>query len=167
MTDVSGASLEVAPPHSPTLEQVSTPIQLSGTPRTLLAAAVWTLLLLGLFVMHGASSHGTAAHTAAPDATVLEVAASHDGHAGHDAVAQSDDPAAGSEDNGGSQGHSAAELCLAILCALLSALAAFGFLTRPRRLLFTAPRSAVSAPFPSWLRPPDPPCLIRLSILRC
>lgn len=133
----------------------------------LLAAAVWTLLLVGVFVMHGAGSHGTTAHASAPAAGVLGLTASHGGHAGHDGLADGGDPVQDSEDDGGSPGHSAAELCLAILCALLSALAAFGALTRPRRPLFKVRRSAVSAPFPSWLRPPDPPCLIRLSILRC
>ena len=132
----------------------------------LLAAAAWTLLLVGLFVMHGAGSHGATAHASAPAANVLGLTASHDGHSGHDGLADSDDPVGDSEDNGGSPGHSAAELCLAILCALLPALAAFGALTRPRRPLLTAPRRPVSAPFPSWLRPPDPPCLICLSILR-
>jgi hypothetical protein len=136
----------------------------------LLAAAVWTLLLLGLFAMHGAGSHSSAAHASAPTADVLGSTASHAGHAGHDghdSLVESGDPVGDSEDEGGSPGHRAAELCLAILCALLSALAAFGALTRPRRPLFKVRRSPVSAPFPSWLRPPDPPCLIRLSILRC
>lgn len=132
----------------------------------LLAAAVWTLLLLGLFAMHGAS-HSSADHTSAPAADVLGSIVSYDGHAGHVGLVESGDPGGGSEDDGGSPGHSAAELCLAILCALLSALAAFGALTHPRRPLFKVRRSPGSAPFPSWLRPPDPPCLIRLSILRC
>lgn len=146
---------------------MSSPIPLSGTPRMLLAAAVWTLLLLGLFVMHGAGSHGTTTHASAPAADVLGLTASHNGHAGHNPLVDSGDPVGESEDDGGSPGHSAAELCLAILCAVLSALAAFGALTRPRRPRFKVGRSAVSEPFPSWLRPPDPPCLIRLSILRC
>jgi len=133
----------------------------------LLAAAVWTLLLLGLFVMHGAGSHGTTAHASTPAAEGLGWTVSHDGHTSHDGLLESGDPVGGSEDDGGSPGHGAAELCLAILCALLSAVAVFGALTRPRRPLFKVRRSAVSAPFPSWQRPPDPPCLIRLSILRC
>lgn len=133
----------------------------------LLAAALWTLLLLGLFVMHGAGSHASTAHASAPAMQALGSTASHDGHADHETGAESGDPITDSGDEGGEPGHGAAELCLAILCALLSALAAFGASTRPRRPLFTVRRSAVGAPFPSWLRPPDPPCLIRLSILRC
>ena len=131
----------------------------------LLAASVCTLLLLGLFVMHGASFHGTTTHASAPAADLLGLTASHDGHAGHNPLVDSGEPVGDSEDDGGSPDRSAAELCLAILC--LSALAAFGVLTRPRRPLFKVGRSAVSEPFPSWLRPSDPPCLIRLSILRC
>lgn len=146
---------------------MSSPIPLSGTPRMLLAAAVWTLLLLGLFVMHGAGSHGTTAHASAPAADVLGLTESHDGHAGPNPLVDSGGPVGDLEDDGGSPGHSAGELCLAILCAVLSALAAFGALTCPRRPLFKVVRNAVSEPFPSWLRPPDPPCLIRLSILRC
>jgi hypothetical protein len=133
----------------------------------LLAAAVWTLLLLGLFVMHGASSHGSIAHDSATAPNVLGVTASHDAHAGHDGLVESGGPGGDQEDGSGSRGHSVAELCLAILATLLSAFAAFGALTHPRRPLFKIRRRAVSAPFPSWLRPPDPPCLIRLSILRC
>lgn len=133
----------------------------------LLAAAVWTLLLLGLVVMHGASSHGTTAHATASATTVLGMTASHDRHTSHSGVAESDDRSAASDDDGGSPGHGAAELCLAILGALLSALAVFGAVNRPRRPLFKVRRSAVRAPFPTWLRPPNPPCLIRLSILRC
>lgn len=133
----------------------------------LLAAAVWTFLLLGLFVMHGTGSHATTAHASAPAADVLGLTVSHDGHASQVGLADSGDPVQDSEDDGGSPGHSPAELCLAILCALLSALAAFGALTRPRRPLFEVRRSAVRTPIPSWLRPPDPACLIRLSILRC
>lgn len=133
----------------------------------LLAAAAWTLLLVGLFAMHGAGSHGATAHASAPAADVLGLTTSDNGHPGHDGLADNDDPVGDPEDDGGSSGYSAAELCLAILCALLPALAAFGALTSPRRPLLTARRRPVSALFPSWLRPPDPPCLIRLSILRC
>lgn len=135
----------------------------------LLAAIVWTLLLLGLFAMHGASSHGATAHASAPSSSVLGVPVSHDGHAGHVDIADNGDPVQDSETGGGSgsPGHSSAELCLAILCALLTALAAFGALTYPKRPRFGVRRSGYRTPLPSWLQPPDPPCLIRLSILRC
>lgn len=133
----------------------------------LLAAAVWTLLILGLFVMHGASSHGTTAHASAPPAKVFGDSLSHDAHASHGDLTDSGASVQDSDDNGGSPGHSAAELCLAIVCALLSALAVFGTLTHPKHVLFKVRRRGVRTPFPSWLRPPDPPCLIRLSILRC
>lgn len=140
-----------------------TSIPLRGKPRMLLAAAAWTLLILSLFVMHGAGSHGTTTHASAPVADGLGIVADDVGHHG---VAPSGDPAQDSEDDHESPGHSAAELCLAILCALLSALAAFVALSRSRRHLFRL-RRAVTPLVPPWLRPCDPPCLIRLSIQRC
>ena len=132
------------------------------------AAVVWTLLLIGLFVMHGASSHGTAPHASSPAATGaadmwLGLAAGHSGHAGHEGVAVNGDSVQHSEsDEGESPWHSGAELCL----ALLSALAVLLALTRPERQLFEV-RRAVTPLDPPWLRPSGPPCLIRLSILRC
>ena len=143
-----------------------TPIPLSGTPRLLLAAAVWALLLVGLVVMHGAGSHGTTAHASAPTGDVLELTVDPDGPPDHESTAHSGDPAQHSEDGGESPGHSTAELCLAILCALLSALAAFVALTRPSRPLFIR-RRVLTALVSPWLRPPAPPSLTHLSILRC
>jgi len=133
----------------------------------LLAAAVWTLLLIGVFVMHGAGSHGTNAHTSAPVGDVLTLTADHGGQAGHEGAAHdAASPQDSGDDERESPGHRGAELCLAILCALLATLAALVVLTRARRPLFIR-RRAATAHVPPWLRPPDPPCLIRLSILRC
>ncbi|WP_414689904.1 DUF6153 family protein [Nocardioides sp.] len=117
---------------------------------------MWTFLIVGLMAMHGVGSHGTTAHASAP----ADVLASPTGHAEQPGI---DDSGGGGEE----PGHSAAEICLAILCALISALAAFVALTRPRHPVFTALRATSLPQTPPWLRPPDPPCLIHLSILRC
>jgi hypothetical protein len=132
----------------------------------LLAAVLWTLLLVGLFVMHGAGSHGASSHASAPVADVIALTAGDGGPVDHHGDAQSGEPAQDSEDERESPGHSAAELCLAILCALLSGLAALVALTRPSRPQFTVRRFG-AALNPPWRRPPDPPRSIRLSILRC
>lgn len=137
----------------------------------LLAAGVWTLLLVGLFVMHGAGSHGMTAHASAPTGDVLEMTVGHGGPGhgggpGHEGTGHSGDPAQASEDDRESPGHTTAELCLAILGALISAFAAFVALTRPSRPLFLRRRPPTALVLPR-LRPPDPPSLIHLSILRC
>lgn len=79
----------------------------------LLAAAVWTLLLIGVFVVHGASPHGATAHPSAPAADVLGSTVSQGGHAGHEGFVESGDPAYDSKDDGGSpdtpSGQDAAE----------------------------------------------------------
>ena len=145
---------------------MSTPIPLSGTPRLLLAAASWTLLLVGLFVMHGAGSHDASAHASAPAIDVPSLSAGEGRHPDRADDAHGSAPVQNAEDEHEPPGHSAAELCLAILCALLSGLAALVALSRPSRPRFTARRIG-TAMVPPWLRPPDPPRSIRLAIQRC
>lgn len=137
----------------------------SNRSRLLLVGAVWALLFLGVFVLHGVSSHGATAH-APPSTGELLGTAQSDGHSGEDKPAPGPEQAQHAMD-GEPGGHSAAELCLAILIGFLSVLAALRVGTRPRRPQFKVPRRAARAMAPSWLRSPNPPCLIRLSIQRC
>ena len=132
----------------------------------LLAAALWTLLLVGLFVMHGAGSHDASAHASAPAIDVPSLSAGYGGHPDRADDGHGSAPVQNAEDEHEPSGHSAADLCLAILCALLSGLAALVALTRPVRPQFTVRRIG-TAMVPPWVRPPDPPRSTRLSIQRC
>lgn len=147
--------------------RVPTAAPSSSRSRLLMLGAVWALLFVGVFVLHGVSSHGATAH-APPSAVELLGVAQSDGYTGEDKAGLGHGPAHhDAADDGEPGGRSAAELCLAILIGFLSLVAALMVATGSRRPLFQVPRHAARALVPSWLRSPDPPCLIQLSIQRC
>ena len=121
--------------------------------------------VFAIFAMHGLASHELAHGGSA--ATALPVVGVDDGQADGDhvhATTAPDDKGAGerSPDQGHDLGSGA---CLALLCLLGGLLALVlrrGLHARP----CLVPRSITGGLFPRG-RPADPPCLHRLSILRC
>lgn len=121
-------------------------------------------VLLGVIAMHGLAGHGVA-HSSGVHSTLPGVADAPAGSQGHehgtsheggpDAPAPPDDQHAVS-----------GEACLAILCLLIALLLLAvrqGRLARTMAVLGRWPRPHVVLRG----RPADPPCLHRLSILRC
>ena len=133
--------------------------------RALLLVTLFAVIF-ALFAMHSLSSHERthSDHAAALPLVANDPGLKHD-HTGsmqQPGPTQPDGPQGPSPDHDGGAG----ELCLALLC-LMTALVALVMRRGPSgRILYVAPR---------WLGPrllalgrsPDPPCLHRLSILRC
>ncbi|WP_138895456.1 DUF6153 family protein [Streptomyces chryseus] len=132
----------------------------------LLLATVFAVVL-AVFAMHALTSHLLQAHSGHAAASPLVVAGDKTQHdhsdvAPGDATTTSDSPDGESPcDHGG-----AGEICLALLCIVV---ALYSFARRrggSDRVLYVLRRWA--APAHGWIsRTGDPPCLHRLSILRC
>lgn len=139
------------------------------------SALVAVAVLGGVLAMHGLMPH-SAAHADGGLSAIANVASSSgaDSHADHQHdVTHSPAPVAdhGSSSSGGhtpdeeEHGHGA-ELCLAFLTMLLAALLALSvWSARPTRAMVIYRR--VRLRILDLSRPAEPPCLTRLSILRC
>jgi hypothetical protein len=137
--------------------------------RRALAAAVWVLLIGGLFAMHGLGTHGAGAH----GGVALNMTGTS-GHAAHhsvlpgtaDRTADAEPVTGASEPN--DEGHGSMGLlmlCLVILAATLA-----GFAQVLLRHLRRSPLCTLPWGFPAiWVigRDRDPPDLRRLSVMRC
>jgi hypothetical protein len=139
------------------------------------SALVAVAVLVGVLAMHGLMPH-SAAHADGGLSAVVDVASASGDHSHadhqHDA-AHSPAPMAdhGSSSSGGhtpgegEHGH-VAELCLAFLTMLLALLLAVAvWSARPTRAMVIYRR--VRLRIIDLSRPAEPPCLTRLSILRC
>ncbi|WP_067430939.1 DUF6153 family protein [Nocardioides jensenii] len=133
--------------------------------RSALVLATLFAVVFGVFAMHSLTSHerGHAGHAALPLAAEAADREHHTEPAGSKAPESADSESPADDDNSG-----VAELCMALLC-LMAALIALA-LSRgiSRRILYVVV-------IPRWIgsriavlsRSADPPCLHRLSILRC
>lgn len=142
--------------------------------RHLLGVVVWTLLATGLFAMHGLGNHGTGSHldTAQPVSADLSAQLGMHGsfHSASD-VQESAPTSSGTPGLGMSQ-HSSPDpmgelvsMCLAILLGVLAGFAAALLGHLERRPLARAARTVQSTVIVG--RDRDPPCLVRLSVMRC
>ncbi|MFE6645339.1 DUF6153 family protein [Nocardioides sp. NPDC057772] len=133
-------------------------------PRSALLLATLFGVVFAIFAMHGLTSHERAHSEHAPTMLGMDTAAHDHARADHgfDTKAPKPDRPTPSPDHGGG----AADLCLALLC-LLAALIALALRRGiPRGVLCVVPRWAESPAFTPD-RATAPPCLHRLSILRC
>lgn len=141
---------------------------LAPVPRSGLSLLLGAFALLGLFAMHGLSSHGAEQHDRNPAASTL--APDHPDHA-HPHAEASASPAADRAHTGCSEGHCGGMdglvlvLCLAVLAAGL-AVALFVVLLRPAVVAAVRPLAA-AVTLPRVARDRDPPCLFDLSVQRC
>jgi hypothetical protein len=139
------------------------------------SALVAVAVFVGILAMHGLIPH-SAAHSDGGLSAIAKVASASgvDNRAGHQHEA-SDSPVPladhGSSSSGGhtpgEEGHGhAAELCLAFLTMLLALLLAVAvWSARPTRPMVIYRR--IRLRLLDLGRPAEPPCLTRLSILRC
>lgn len=134
---------------------------------TLLLATLFAVIL-GVFAMHALTSHerAHAGHSAIPlAADVADV--EHDGTHAETQLPQTDgsatdDPGSPSHDDG----SGIAELCMALLCLMAALIALALSRGQSRRILYVVPRW-IGPRIAALARSADPPCLHRLSILRC
>jgi hypothetical protein len=131
--------------------------------RSALVLATLFAVIFGVFAMHSLTSHerGHAGHAALPLAAEAADRGHHTEPAGTKAPQSADSESPADDDNG-----SVTELCMALLC-LMAALIALA-LSRgiSRGILYIAPRW-IGPRIAVLSRSADPPCLHRLSILRC
>ena len=146
----------------------------SQIPRRLLGAAVWGLLLGGIFAMHGLGTHGTGAHAEMEQPAMSNASAHMDiSGAGHPAHVVPESESTSSEDLSWVVGEPAGSgsmtglmaMCLAILGGVLAGFVALFMRYRCRRPLMRAVRQVHALVIAS--RDRDPPCLVRLSVMRC
>lgn len=133
-------------------------------PRGALLLATLFGVIFAVFTMHGLTSHEQAHSEHAATVLAMDTAAHEYPGEGHGFDTEEPEPGspAPSPDHGGGAG----DLCLALLC-LLAALIALALRRGiPGRVLCVLLRWAESRTFSSG-RTTDPPCLHRLSILRC
>ncbi|MFC5730932.1 MULTISPECIES: hypothetical protein [Nocardioides] len=128
-------------------------------------------MLAGLLAMHGLGPHSED-HTAGHLPRLVALVAAEDNHAAHDqeaAEAETASPVLGQGASNDSvpsdEGGPGLGECLALL-GLLFALAISAVIGERRRSSLFVPRR-VREPLVLLGRPPDAPCLHRLSILRC
>lgn len=135
----------------------------------LAGASLWTTLLivlLAVFAMHGLASHATTHGDSAPQALPSAVPAGEPQHAPHRHAIEEDVPTTDSAQHLPSSGHgTAGGACLAVLYLLAVMIALAIRRGTPIRPHYVARRRR-SRP-PTRGRSLDPPCLHRLSILRC
>lgn len=113
--------------------------------------------------MHGLGPHD-GDHSAGHVPTVLALVTETDGHVGHERhgrTAADPDPGEQHDDEGGS----GLGECLALLGMLVALAIGAVLAARPHRPILILRR--VRTRLGLGGRPPDPPCLHRLSILRC
>lgn len=129
-----------------------------------LLATLFTLIL-AVFAMHAMANHHHA-HATAEAALPLGVAdagAAHvGGHSSHGQPAPDGVPAPHEEPD---QDGSLAGACFALLCLMAASVLVALLRGRPQRPLFVLQRMRTRLPVLG--RPLEPPCLYRLSILRC
>lgn len=142
------------------------------TSRRLLGLAVWVLLAGGLLAMHGLGTHGTRAHAAVGQPAIGQALTHVDGQKSAADHAQADPEAtSGTERSaiGTPIGHGSMTglfaACLAILCGILAAVAAVFLRQLSRRPLACSAREVRALVIAG--RDRDPPCLVRLSVMRC
>lgn len=127
-------------------------------------------MLAGLFAMYGLGPHGED-HSAGHLPGGLALVAADDGHALHDREATETDTAPAPDQRASNDsvpkedGGPGLSECLALLGLLFALVISAVLAARRRRPLFN--RRRVREPLVPLGRPPDPPCLHRLSILRC
>jgi hypothetical protein len=132
--------------------------------RRLVIAAIWATAFLGLFAMHGLADHGAGGHDAM--SSTMDRGVGHalvdltgataqvsPRHVGDELTAPGVPPGVGS----------ASGLCLAIIGGLASLLLAL--LARRRRVVTLPVPGSVAALGAGRER--DPPCRVRLSVMRC
>ncbi len=134
--------------------------------RRVLGAVVWGALLLGIIAMHGLETHGTGSHEAMGHSAVTATGAGTSDTVTHEESSQTGQVEIASA----SPSHSGLEsglvaTCLAILGGLFLAIAIMLLGLLGRRPLGTAPREIRALPLVG--RDRDPPCLVRLSVMRC
>ncbi len=137
--------------------------------RSLHSPVLLVAVLAGLFALYGLKLHHED-HTAGHLPSIVALVAADDAHAqGHDGTetGQTTGPphttssdSAPNDDGGPGLGE-----CLALLGLLAWTAFCAGLAARPTRPL--ANLRTVPAQHPLLRRPPDPPCLHRLSTLRC
>jgi hypothetical protein len=139
--------------------------QIATRLRRMLAVAVWVLVIGGLFAMHGLGGHGAGTHDGMTMSAVSS--ADHAGHAWMAHQADMDEPAAPAVDSGADDGGGMGLiiLCVAILAAALAVFALVLLRHLGRRPLCTLPRGFLDLVVVG--RDPDPPDLLRLSVMRC
>lgn len=121
-------------------------------------------VIFAVFVLHGLTSHEQAHSEHAATVLAMDTAAHNHAGAGHgfdSETPEPESPAPSPDHDGGSGG-----LCLALLCLLATLIVLALRRGIPRRVLCVVLRWAESRTFSS-ARAADPPCLHRLSILRC
>lgn len=133
-------------------------------PRGALLLATLFGVVFAVFALHGLTSHEQAHSEHAATVLVMDTAAHDHAGTGHGFESEApgpDSPAPSPDHDGG-----AGDLCLALLC-LLAALIALALRRGvPRRVLRVVLLRAEPQTFSSG-RTADPPCLHRLSVLRC
>lgn len=142
--------------------------------RRLLGVALWMLLATGLFAMHGLGTHGAGSHpeTAQPLNASVSVHLTgqpslHSASDGQESASTSPGVQRSATSDPASPGSMSEliSMCLAIVAGVLAGLAAVLLRHLERRPLARVARSAKS--FVIVGRDPDPPCLVRLSVMRC
>lgn len=127
------------------------------------AAAFWVAALIGLFGMHGLGDHGAGGHdmssamTRLAGPTAVEVVHAHVGGA------SSSLPTSVMGSSGTPASDEMAVLCLAILSGVVAVL--FRLCRRGGRVVVQ--RHGRTSPALSGRRERDPPCQMRLSVMRC
>jgi hypothetical protein len=130
--------------------------------RRVLLAAAWVLALSGLLAMHALGTHGSA-H--GPGAPMTHEAAASAISSGDMTLGSTSDPARPTLSTPMTQvGGGLPGLCLAVLGGLALALILWLLGRRPRRSWTRARPSPLLRPVG---RERDPPCLLRLSVMRC
>lgn len=142
--------------------------------RRLLGIAVWMVLATGLFAMHGLGTHWTGSHpeTAQPvkaNASIHLTAQRtlHSATEGPESVSTSPGVhgSATSELSSSGSMNELISMCLAIVAGALAGFTATLLCHLKRRPLERTARSVQS--FVIVGRDRDPPCLVRLSVMRC
>lgn len=161
-----GPTRSDAVPRLGAMSQPNVPRRMDGRLSARLVVLVGALF--GLFAMHGLGDHGASPHemhASAMAPAIVDADPAHGEHSSHaDARDQSSaaDPAAAPDSP--SPGMWMAGLCLAVLVGAL-----IGFLlARPQRVVvFTWSNALAFVPARhSGRRDRDPPCLLKLSVLR-
>jgi len=136
--------------------------------RSLVGLATWWVVLAGLLAMHGLSTHGTGAHhdlAMAGSERTTQAA-----HSMQPMPAAAEPPSGSSvalgAPSGSDTGHDPMTLCLAVMAGALIWLASVLRRRSGWRRLRDDVRRLVGAVSRSG-RERDPPCLTRLSVLRC
>ncbi|WP_328529110.1 hypothetical protein OG984_26700 [Nocardioides sp. NBC_00368] len=131
-------------------------------PRGALLLATLFGVVFAVFTLHGLTSHEQAHSEHAAAVLAMDTAAHDHVGTGHGLDSETPESPAPSPDHDGGAG----DLCLALLCLLAALIVLALRRGSPRRVLCVVLRWAESRTFSSG-RTADPPCLHRLSILRC